>query len=403
MLGAGLNRAISDRKGVSPPLIDDFFQVTLDMEEYGLDQRNKSLQPLYDYIQKYWGKDKHSLASTPFDIEECFTLLELQQLDEIRKKNIPEAKRLHDIYLILSSRFYKTISRFEPHVGMSQSMRSFGELLYREQPCILTFNYDCFVETAIESASRIRLDEPKDYLYSLRGSDNPPSDDLIAYSFHKWNRPLGYGLKFDEVELHHPGVSERVGKERFYSHPENILYPWPILKLHGSLNWFRHWALISGSEEEKSLTKEEKKQIESQIILHQSLSDSDYPEIEYPWMLAPIIITPILHKDSLIQSIPVYRHTFDTIWTKAREALSNCRKLVVIGYSFPPTDFLTKKLILESFSEHSLEELIVVNPDTSICRRIKELCHFKRPVTLCANLDEFLSITKKMCLVRKEI
>ena len=81
MLGAGLNRAIENRDGLSPPLIDDLFQVVLNKNEYDINQHSKFLQPLYDYIQKYWGKNKRSLASTPFDIEECFTLLELQFLD----------------------------------------------------------------------------------------------------------------------------------------------------------------------------------------------------------------------------------------------------------------------------------------------------------------------------------
>lgn len=88
MLGAGLNRAIRDRDGLSSPLLDNFFQVVLNKKEYHTDQHNKFLQPLYDYIQKYWGKDKRSLAFTPFDIEECFTLLELQFLDKQREGNI---------------------------------------------------------------------------------------------------------------------------------------------------------------------------------------------------------------------------------------------------------------------------------------------------------------------------
>jgi len=111
--------------------------------------------------------------------------------------------------------------------------------------------------------------------------------------------------------------------------------------------------------------------------------------------LARIMITPTIHKDNLIHSDPVYERIFDPLWKKAREALSSCRKLVVIGYSFPPTDFQTKRLLLESFSDHCPEQLILVNPDTSVCQRIKELCHFNKPVTLCANLDEFLNLRKE--------
>ena len=239
MLGAGLNRAIRDQDGQSPPLLDDFFQVALNKKEYHTDQYNKFLQPLYDYIQKYWGKDKHSLASTPFDIEECFTLLELQFLHEQREENIQRANKLVTIQSTLTSLFADVISRFEKYLLMSP-MRSFGEFLYKEQPFILTFNYDCFVETIVEHASGLCLDRPKDVLQSLGGLSSSISDDVIAYSHFRWNRPLGYGFKFDFVELHQARSGQTVEGKRFYSHPKNGLYSWPILKLHGSLNWFRN-------------------------------------------------------------------------------------------------------------------------------------------------------------------
>ena len=395
MLGAGLNRAIRNRDGLSPPLINDFFEVALNMKEYGVNYNDKSLQPLYDYIQKFWGKDKHSLASTPFDIEECFTLLELQSLHEEREKNRPRAIELRKIQSMAMSLFQQTISTFRRNLLESSIMSSFGKLLYRQKPCILTFNYDCYVETIVESASGLRLDHPKDYSHSGRVPSNSLSDDLITYSFHKWNRPRGYGFKFDWVELHHPGVSEIIEKKRFYSHPKNSLYSWPILKLHGSLNWFRCVASIYNSEEHLAFLNKKEKLVKNQIVVMKGEWESDLPQIMEGWILTPTIITPIIYKDNLIQSIPGYKCIFDTIWTKARKALSNCRKLIVIGYSFPPTDFPTKRLLLESFSEHSLEELIVVNPDTSVCSRIKKLCHFNKPVTLCTNLDEFLSVSRE--------
>jgi len=276
---------------------------------------------------------------------------------------------------------------------MSKVMNSFGELLYKEQPCILTFNYDCFVETIIESASGPGPDPPENVLESLGGLSSSMSDDVIAYSHFRWNRPRGYGFKFDFVELHQAGPGRTVEGKRFYSHPKNGLYSWPILKLHGSLNWFRNlgfklWEAKQGTPSSGKIKEE--------IILQKTLSRILEPTVARDLsVLARIMITPTIHKDNFIHSHPVYERIFDPLWKKAREALSSCRKLVVIGYSFPPTDFPTKRLLLESFSDHSLEQLILVNPDTSICRGIKELCHFNKPVTLCANLDEFLNIRKE--------
>jgi hypothetical protein len=65
------------------------------------------------------------------------------------------------------------------------------------------------------------------------------------------------------------------------------------------------------------------------------------------------------------------------LWKRAGEALAECKRLVVIGYSFSSTDFRTKKLFLESFSSNNLQELIVVNPHKSIVETAEKLCHFK--------------------------
>lgn len=388
MLGSGLNRTIRDRDGLSPPLLDDFFQVVLNKKEYDTSQHNNFLQPLYDYIQKYWGKDKHSLASTPFDIEECFTLLELQSLHGEREGSIRRATELRMNQFALMSLFQGVISTFERDLPMSTVMKSFGELLYREQPYILTFNYDCFVETIVEYASGLDPDPPKDVLKSLGGLSSSISDDVIVYSHFRWNRPRGYGFKFDLVELHQAGLVQTVEGKRFYSHPENSLYSWPILKLHGSLNWFRYLGLKLWELKQEAPPSEERKK---EVVLRKTLWKFGEPTIAADGSaLAPIIITPTIYKDNLIHGVLAYERILDPILRKARKALSSCKKLVVVGYSFPPTDFQTKRLLLESFSDHSLEELIVVNPDTSVCRRIKEFCHFNKPVTLCADLGEFL-------------
>jgi len=114
----------------------------------------------------------------------------------------------------------------------------------------------------------------------------------------------------------------------------------------------------------------------------------------YGWYLDPVMITPVLHKEEYLQD-PFYSRIFSTIWKKAKEALSKCERLIVIGYSFPTTDFLTKKLFLESFSENTLEELIVVNPDTSIVQKVKNLCHFEKPIVICKDLHEFIYLKQK--------
>lgn len=77
------------------------------------------------------------------------------------------------------------------------------------------------------------------------------------------------------------------------------------------------------------------------------------------------------------------------MWKKAKDALSCCKNLIVIGYSFPPTDFMTRRLFLEAFSNKTLNELIVVNPQRAAVKKVQNLCHFKKP-TRFTNLDEYV-------------
>jgi len=79
------------------------------------------------------------------------------------------------------------------------------------------------------------------------------------------------------------------------------------------------------------------------------------------------------------------------LWTRARHELSECRRLIVGGYSFPPTDFHTRRLFLEAFVEKAPDEVIVINPDTSVIGLVKKLCHFDKPVLACRDLMEFIS------------
>ena len=68
-------------------------------------------------------------------------------------------------------------------------------------------------------------------------------DEELGYSYWNWNRALGYGMKFDQTMMYDGGEGTKqkyFQGSRFYSHPDNNLYPWQLLKLHGSLNWFRY-------------------------------------------------------------------------------------------------------------------------------------------------------------------
>ena len=214
-------------------------------------------------------------------------------------------------------------------------------------------------------------------------SDQPsePSYEEASYRNFNWIRHLGYGIEFDLVSAQ-VWRAEHMSGKIFYSHPSNKLYPWYILKLHGSINWFRYLypETIPGEPDLLPI-----KNVDSESLI---LSESR-PNSLNGWYIDPVIITPALYKEKQFQQT-VFRRIL-TLWNKARDALSNCKKLVVIGYSFPPTDFLTMQLFLESFSSNQLDGLIVVNSNTSVVQKVKELCHHNKPVIVCKDLIEYLS------------
>ena len=115
VLGAGVNKAIntpSTAPRCSPFLLDDFFQVALQMRigTYSTETYDNRLSQLYNYINKYWKKNKADLVAEPFNLEECFTLLELQ-LNEAEKNNSLETfQELNTILYILTSLIREVLS-----------------------------------------------------------------------------------------------------------------------------------------------------------------------------------------------------------------------------------------------------------------------------------------------------
>ena len=389
LIGAGLNHSVKDFNGLSPPMIRDFFKIALKKGRYSSEHYADKVRIVYDYIHKYWKKDMAELATSPFDLEECFTLLESQADEALQKRNTEEYDRLQLTQFLLKSFLAEVLSEFEIFAYSSNTMRSFGQVLYKEKPTIVTFNYDCILETAIESASAVNPSIPEKMF--KRPPEKWPferikvSDEELGYSHFTWNRPLGYGITFDEVQLHRAGLFTYVEGNRFYSYPQNKLYSWPILKLHGSLNWFRYLPIRKypyfPSREPKQLGEKENK-----IILVRGYWWFTEPPDLDGWIIDPIIITPVLYKAKFYRQ-PI----FECLWEKARYALSKCDRLVIIGYSFSPTDFSTRRLFRECFSEHAIKDLVVVNPNPDVGEIAKDLCHFKEKPAVYKNLEEFIA------------
>ena len=385
LLGSGFNQCVNDWHGLKPPLATNFFQTLLKSEKYQTEYYSEKVRSVYEYIEKYWKKSKDDLLNQPFDLEDCFTFLELQYYEAEKYGNRDKAAELATIIFQLKTMLAEFLSEFELFGHTSDLLRDFGKQIYKEMSTVITFNYDCILETAIESASQVRGEKPDSFRGAPNGNSDVPDEEL-PYSHYNWNRPLGYGIKFDKVQLQRAGISTYVDGHRFYSHPENNLHKWKILKLHGSLNWFRYlhkrkYPFFPGQEEQLS-----SKKLKDVILINGHWWFNEPPDIN-GWIIDPLIITPILYKEKFYQD-----RVFSDIWNQAKLHLTNCARLIVIGYSFPPTDFAVRKLLLEAFVDNKLDDLIVVNPNTAVVKTIKELVHFTKPISICYDLKEFLKM-----------
>ena len=387
IFGAGVNQIVKDWHGLSSPLMNNFFNIVLRKKEFADDHFLKQFKDVYDYIEKVFKKNRDYLAKQPFDLEMCFTFLE-RKIEETSKEG--DLNKLRDLEILeyhFKMLLAHVLSSFDHFASLSHTMRNLGRVILQEKPTIITFNYDCVIEEILELTCGVNPSVPKSFMRCEPFEEKELPDEMLVYSHCNWNRPLGYGFKFDEIQLQQAGVSKFVRGSRFYTLPQNQLYPKPLLKLHGSLNWFRYTHPpirtypTSPRETEPKFPSEK----ETDTILKNETWWWGNPPDLNGWFILPVIITPNLYKDKYYN-----REPFPRIWKTAKDALSKCKKLVVIGYSFPPSDFSSKHLLIESFIGNDLDELTIINPDHNVAKVVKELCHFNGGVIWYSNLDDYL-------------
>lgn len=82
-----------------------------------------------------------------------YTKIQDHRIEAESKGNDDELKRLEYVYTSINILFLAVLTLFKWSPYYSDEFLKFGRLLYKEQPTIITFNYDNFVERSIEVAS----------------------------------------------------------------------------------------------------------------------------------------------------------------------------------------------------------------------------------------------------------
>ena len=129
LIGAGLNQPVTDWDGLKPPLANDFFQMALRHHKFADAHYHDRILLLYEYISRYWKKSKDILRNQPFNLEECFTMLQLQQTETERVGDRKKLTELVQIEFQLESFLAEYLSEFHVHALRSDLMREFGTVI----------------------------------------------------------------------------------------------------------------------------------------------------------------------------------------------------------------------------------------------------------------------------------
>lgn len=379
VFGAGINHGLRGDLGSRPPLASDLFQLALARAPFARYAEVPSwFTPLFDYIEKYWKRTVASLANDQFDLEELFTLLQLQLGDAQANGDDNSKRMLLDIQSKLTSFLFHYLERSSggvlepPSLGVCHGASDFVELgrtIWKEKATVITFNYDTLIEDTIKYASGQRphrsISKQVEKGLQTKADGNycfsKVPDELLDHSNYNWNPYTAYRVHFDEVMLGYFSPPRYVVSGKTYFAKQNNGTRAPIvLKMHGSLNWGRYSRYLPRKGKSQATTTENK-------IGKTILGVSPATQVGNH-LINAMVVPPVLVKD-------LDSEIFKEIWALAAACLKKCDRLVVGGYSFPTTDFYTRKLFLEAYSNRSAKEVVVVNPDRSVNCTVRKLTH----------------------------
>ena len=169
--------------------------------------------------------------------------------------------------------------------------------------------------------------QPKDAVISLN-YDCLMDTALKDHGGRRWDPAVGYGLR----------IVNGASAWRSWGPGRKATTPIRLLKLHGSLNW--------RGKEGRSL------------LAHRT---------PYERATAKGVVVPPLGRK------PVSESPFRRVWAEARIRLRSARRLIVIGYSLPPADYLVRALFRADLNPTRLTELLVVDPSPEVADRFVQL------------------------------
>jgi hypothetical protein len=382
--GAGASHHYdANLRGVNMPLANGFFEAFhLLPTSAGL---HAHVGPLISFLEHYRGVPPQEVAGWMENIEDFMTSVEreITELKTVRRKRKLQGEEIAKAFS-LSGVFGNMTFIMSSVVNEAQNGPSESAYRYLLNFCgpddvFISFNWDTLLDRALADSGG-------------------------------WTPNTGYGLRFASAldSTWKPSVE---GLPEFETN-------WKLLKVHGSTNWlvpytyvdlqtleqlslvpksdsiFLYWQstlpyathrsrwrggyvpttycyyppnIPTAFFRKKDLAPPGGKTI-VRAGLKRIFSPSDEPQSEgVP--ASPLLITPVRQK-----KYDMYESTIQSLWKQSAESFKTAQKVVIIGYSFPPTDTRALELLRDGLDARRRQiDVEVVSPDAQdICKRISK-------------------------------
>lgn len=338
VLGAGFSKALTPEA----PVMNDFLHLAAKRKTYDPKGRHAELAAV---VRQYFGCDEGLRAN----IEELATFL------VSRANEIPLQSQRELAYRQLLDVVKYTLAPLWDEVRSGDLVVSAGNLAnacVENNVPIISFNYDLLF-------------------------------DNLLHQTGKWNEFRGYGSPLNatvDAEITRMGLPPIAAM--LAQKPVNTV----LLKLHGSLNWGTRTVPhpdgtqpveVNAMSALRGLIPDDvpiaESALEASHILPVGGSVMAAGAPGNPnYFFEPLIIPPLANKSDW------YSHPFiQNVWYHAYWALAGARRIFVVGYSLPPSDFETINLFREAlgstFDIETKPVILLINPDDDVISRFKSL------------------------------
>jgi hypothetical protein len=398
VLGAGASKASSNSfQGIRNPVDTDFFAAAYSIDWTQADQDDwtiplKDLAALQLYVKLFFKKELTNIADIArLSLEEVFSSIESFKswvkhlgggFDWIDQKEEYSANDASLLKVLLGNKdiivaFLKKYP-FWPEIQNGTSMLIFDAFFNMAERELKILIYNVFY--LINKNAKCKLHDRFVSMVSENDLIISFNYDLIVdktlIQTNKWFPETGYNFRMhssSRYEINSTRDSLNIYLD-WYCNEHFPQSKYRLLKLHGSLNWFKIEEKLPNSGKEHMYFIQPdlfhpNRNVESCRFKFISLFNPEEENYRIG-KNSNAIVPPIVNKRKEFDPLS----KFEIIWGSALKGLAEANNIIFIGYSLPPSDFHAKWLFRTGHALNSGKPTIkIVNPSESDAQRIRDI------------------------------